>query len=203
MAEMTLFPATTGLATLTGASPLSRNCWTGDPPAAVVVMTDCVSDVQQINELLGNHVFVLLTPQVPVAVRRVQAETGACAPDQEVVGVGHLEIDLGEHNVRWQGRRLDLSEHEIGILACLAESAGRAYSFIDLFRRVWGSSCHIDPAVVHSAIQRLRRKFAAARVTVTIESVRAYGFRLTCPSRIVPVARASVDASHATRRPHG
>lgn len=157
----------------------SRITQAGEAPTAAVVVTDHVSDVEEINDLLGNGVLVLLTPPFAAAPRPVLAEAAFSGPGKRVISVGHLEIDLGEHNVRWHGRRLDLSEQEIGILTCLANRAGRAYSFLDLFGHVWGTSQHIDPAVVHSAIQRLRRKFAAANVTVAIESVRAYGFRLT------------------------
>jgi DNA-binding winged helix-turn-helix (wHTH) protein len=202
MLELMALPTSAGLAR-SSSSPPSQRSWPGEDGTAAVVVTDFLSDAGPINALLGEGVLVLLIPHmgVParpkqatparhvqgVPVRRQQTEAAYRAPEPGAVGVGRLEVDLDRHSVRWQGRQLDLSEHEIGILACLADRAGRAYSFIDLFGRVWGSSHHIDPTVVHSAVQRLRRKFAAAEVAVTIESVRAFGFRLTCPSSKGPI----------------
>lgn len=206
MLEVMALPTSAGLAPSSGLPP-SQPSWPRQDGTAAVVVTDFLSDAGPINGLLGEGVLVLLIPHVSapawpkqaaparhvqsLPVRRQQTEAAYGAPERGVVSVGRLEIDLDQHSVRWQGRRLDLSEHEIGILACLADRAGRAYSFIDLFGRVWGSSYHIDPTVVHSAVQRLRRKFAAAEVAVTIESVRAYGFRLTCPSSNRSCAAAS------------
>jgi len=154
--------------------------------AAVTLMTNYVSDVDAINKLLGEGVLVLLTPAASPAARHLsavpfpagahRAPARAGAPD--VVQVGQLEIDLGRHTVSWRGSPLDLSEREIAILTCLGREAGRACSFAGLFQHAWGTSSHIDPLAIHSAVQRLRRKFAAAGVPVGIESVRGYGFRI-------------------------
>jgi hypothetical protein len=147
------------------------------PVNVVALTTNWVSDVEEINKLLSNGVLVLLTPSGNLAIEPRRREPDA-RTEAEIVRIGQLEIDLGEHSVRWQGSCIDLSEREITILACLGQDVGRAYSFADLFQRAWGSSCRIDALVIHSAIQRIRRKFAAAKVPVTIESVRGYGFRI-------------------------
>jgi two-component system, OmpR family, response regulator MtrA len=144
---------------------------------AVALTTNSVSDVEEINRLLRNGVVVLLTPAGGLAIEPGRREPDAAAAAETVL-IGQLEIDLGKHSVRWRGGCIDLSEREIAILACLGRDVGRAYSFADLFRRAWGSSCHLDALVIHSAVQRIRRKLAVAKVPVTIESVRGYGFRI-------------------------
>jgi DNA-binding response OmpR family regulator len=147
------------------------------PVNAVALTTNWVGDVEEINKLLSSGVLVLLTPSGSLAIHGITTEA-------EIVRIGQLEIDLGEHGVRWQGSCIDLSEREIAILACLGEDVGRAFSFADLFMSAWGNSCHIDVLVIHSAVQRIRRKFAAAKVPVTIESVRGYGFRIVSNGHI-------------------
>lgn len=173
------------------------------PPRAVALTTDWISDVDELNKLLGEGVIVLLTPSAnPVALHLAPAHLApaplpsgqladpASQDMPDIVRVGQLEIDLGGHRVRWQGSCLDLSEREIAMLACLGQEVGRACSFADLFKRAWGSSCGIDALVIHSAVQRIRRKFAAAGVPVTIESVRGYGFRIAFTSARRGPARA-------------
>jgi DNA-binding winged helix-turn-helix (wHTH) protein len=118
------------------------------------------------------------------AETRKFAETGPVADaavraDPERIVFHSLDIDLGCRRVCWAGRPIDLSGHEIGLLALLAARPGRAYSFKELFAQVWGAGYRVDPPVVHSAIRRLRRKLDDDSVGIQIESVRGYGFRIS------------------------
>ncbi len=160
---------------------------------AVALTTGRLSDVEEINKLLSDGVLVLLTPVTQTAATPQRGDSSLMAA-AEVVRVGQLEINLVDHVVRWQGNGLDLSEREIAILACLGRDIGRAYSFAELFKRAWGNSCHIDTLVIHSAIQRIRRKLADSRVPLTIESVRGYGFRIASGRRVV-AASATLTGS--------
>src|SRR5581483_6438435 len=72
--------------------------------------------------------------------------------------------------------RLDLTEHELAMLATLSEQPGKARTFAELAAK--GGEWFGDVDSVHSAIKRLRRKLARAGVEARIESVRGYGFRL-------------------------
>jgi DNA-binding response OmpR family regulator len=160
----------------------------GQALGPVVVVTRRVDDVKPINELLERDTLVVLAPRVESAAQFVRQEPvppqpgppqqGPHQPVQSLIEIGDLTINLSEHSVRWRGTYLDMSEQEIGILACLAGRAGHALSFAEMFRHVWGTSGRVDRAVLHSAVQRLRRKLAAARATIAIQSVRGYGFRL-------------------------
>jgi DNA-binding response OmpR family regulator len=144
-----------------------------------VVVTSRVDDVEPINNLLEQDALVILAPRVESAAQLVRQEPGPEQPGPDLIQIGDLTINLSEHSVRWRGRYLGLSEQEISILACLAGRPGHALSFAEMFRHVWGASGRIDRTVLHSAVQRLRRKLAAARATIAIESVRGYGFRLS------------------------
>lgn len=94
-----------------------------------------------------------------------------------VVRVGHLEVDLTEQRARWLDRRLDLSSHELRLLAALGGD-GRVWTFEEIADRVWGST-YGDRSVIHSAVKRLRKKLARAGVDVRIEAIRGVGLLLT------------------------
>lgn len=118
-----------------------------------------------------------VTPR-PAAAALPGAAPASAADACEVILFDQLEIDTVQRRVRWAERPLELSGQELELLALLAARAGRAYSFTELFERVWGARYRVDPLVAHSAVRRLRRKLAAEAVGVVIESVRGYGFRL-------------------------
>jgi DNA-binding response OmpR family regulator len=90
-----------------------------------------------------------------------------------------LVLNVLEHRALWRGRVLPLSERELSILRTLAQEPRRAWSFEELHREVWASSYFGDQSLIKVAIQRLRRKLRAASVTVQIEAVPGFGYRLS------------------------
>jgi DNA-binding response OmpR family regulator len=62
---------------------------------------------------------------------RIKALLRRAAPDlegEEVLRFGRLEIDLGAHEARLDGRRCDLTGHQFELLVVLARSPGRVLS---------------------------------------------------------------------------
>jgi two-component system catabolic regulation response regulator CreB len=87
-------------------------------------------------------------------------------------------IDRAGHQVRWRGRPVPLTEHELGIMAALAEHPGRALTFGELVACAWGTPYYGHPGPVHAAARRLRSKLKKAGVELRLEAVRGVGFRL-------------------------
>jgi two-component system response regulator MtrA len=144
-----------------------------------VLVVEDVTDVEPINDLLHREAVVLLTSRIELAAQWLEGPSDDHDQDEpEVLRFHGLEIHLGEHCVRWNGCRLSLTEHEIGLLARLVAQPGRACSFNELLAQVWGMKYHADSSIVHCAIRRLRHKLPAERVGFAIESVRGYGFRI-------------------------
>ncbi|MFC9970351.1 winged helix-turn-helix domain-containing protein [Spirillospora sp. NPDC127200] len=144
-----------------------------------VIVTRRLTGIQGINSLLDDDLLVILTSSPRQAVDvlgwgRSSPARLAAAP----VVFGDLEIHRAQQRVRWRGRQADLSEREIRLLCHLADRAGASCSFAELALHVWDAECGVDASLVHSAVQRLRRKLAAAGVEARIESVRGYGLRL-------------------------
>lgn len=95
-----------------------------------------------------------------------------------VVRVSHLEVDLTEQKARWLDKALEVSPHELRLLAALGEESGRVWTFEQLSMRVWGTSFFGGREPIHSAVKRLRGKLARVGAAVSVESVRGVGFRL-------------------------
>jgi DNA-binding response OmpR family regulator len=103
------------------------------------------------------------------------------APEDVVIALDGLVVDLRSHEARWRGAPLDLTTLELRLLAALAEQPATAWSFAALAGKVWSSNHRGDRSMVRSAIYRLRRKLASAGVTSYILPVRGMGFRLLTP----------------------
>jgi hypothetical protein len=150
-------------------------------PSAAALVGEAARDYRRIDALLSANFVVILIPSLQAgrAILLVdeanKSQPGAAGKD------AGLCVDLIRHRVLWEGRELRVSEHEFAMLATLSKTPGRACTFEEL-AEPGGATWLGDTERVHSAIKRLRRKFAAAGVEVSIESIRGYGYRLAEPS---------------------
>jgi two-component system phosphate regulon response regulator PhoB len=97
----------------------------------------------------------------------------------DVLTVGPIEIDRGEHRVRVEGIEVDLTATEYKLLVLLAERRGRVQDRARLLESVWGAAPDIQTRTVDMHVQRLRSKLGAAGDLV--ETVRGFGYRLRAP----------------------
>lgn len=88
-----------------------------------------------------------------------------------------LQMNLSEHRILWQGRKLEVTVQEFRLLECLTTER-RVWSFDELTQQVCGARYLGDRGPLHSAVKRLRRKLISAETDFDIESVRGIGFRL-------------------------
>jgi DNA-binding response OmpR family regulator len=99
-------------------------------------------------------------------------------------GGGVLEIDEGRHEVRAQGRAVELSPSEWGIVTTLARVPGRVYSRYELVNAVRGYEWAGYERVVDTHIKNLRRKIDAACASGkdVVQTVVGAGYRLGTPA---------------------
>jgi DNA-binding response OmpR family regulator len=95
------------------------------------------------------------------------------------LSVGGLDIDSDRHIAVCAGREVALTPLEHDLLCCLAEDAGRTWSFDRLHEAVWGTRYVGAGANLHSVVKRLRRKLRQLGTSVGIDTVRGVGFRLS------------------------
>jgi DNA-binding response OmpR family regulator len=92
-----------------------------------------------------------------------------------VLAHGDIELDRGRRTAVRNGRALELTRKELGVLEVLLEAQGRVVSAEELLERVWDE--HADPFTnaVRITIMNLRRKLGDPPV---IETVVGEGYRI-------------------------
>lgn len=100
-----------------------------------------------------------LNARLHVALRR------AAGPEADLaarVTVGPLELDVARHEVRVEGKTIDLTPREFEILRVLLTHRGRLVTKGRLLRAVWGEAYQGEDSYVYVHVSQLRRKLAAA-----------------------------------------
>jgi len=163
--------------------------------ATVVLVGE--ADLARARDFLRLGAVVVIAPDLDALHAWQREQLGVTSVPEAAAPAGHLSlvIDHRAHCIRWGGRRLDLTELEYRVLACLVSESGRAWSFRELREAGWGPTPDLgdDPYVVRSVVQRVRKKLRAAGCDVRIEPVRGFGLRLAAAGAPVAVDRASLS----------
>ncbi|MER7283482.1 response regulator transcription factor [Dactylosporangium sp. NPDC000244] len=92
-----------------------------------------------------------------------------------VLTVGDLTLDPARHAATRDGRRLELSPKEFGVLECLMAAGGRPVSAEELLERVWDEAADPFTTAVKTTVRRLRGRLGDPPV---IHTVREAGYRV-------------------------
>lgn len=95
---------------------------------------------------------------------------------QDVLKIGPIRIDRGEHKVTVGDQEIELTPTEFKLLLTLAERRGRVQSRSHLLETVWDAAPDIQTRTVDMHVQRLRGKLGVAGEL--IETVRGFGYRI-------------------------
>ena len=96
------------------------------------------------------------------------------APEQTVLTVGALSLDLRTRRIDVDGRTTDLSAREFALTEVFLRHPGQVLSREQLLSQVWGYDFDPGSNVVDVYVRYLRKKLGADR----IETVRGMGYRL-------------------------
>lgn len=112
-------------------------------------------------------------------VARVNA-LGRRYPEEPVVTlrVSDLALDLVDHEVYRDTRRIELSARELMLLKMLMREPGRVFSRTELCQRVWEHEHEYDTKLVEVFIGRLRKKLGEPQL---IRTVRHVGYSIREP----------------------
>ena len=111
-------------------------------------------------------------------VSRVKAVLRRCQPrpSREILAVNDLVVDLAEHTVTANGRRLALTFKEFELLRVFLSSPGVAFTREKLLSTIWGTEYAGETRTVDMHIRTLRQKLGS--YGSMIETVRNVGYRL-------------------------
>lgn len=116
-----------------------------------------------------------LVARIQALLRRV-----AWTPQTETrLVINQLELDILQRQARINGRNLDLTPVEYGLLITLMRNAGTTLSHEELLRSVWGNGYEGDYSVLRVNISRLRQKLKeSSRHPTYIITVPGEGYRM-------------------------
>ena len=114
-----------------------------------------------------------LIARLEAALRRVGG-----GPDDPVIEVGELAIDIPARAVRLAGEEVHLTPTEFDLLVVLARNRGRLMTHPTLLREVWGPRWSDDTGVLRAHIANLRRKIEPGGQPRLIRTEPDVGYRL-------------------------
>lgn len=170
-----------GLPDIDGEDVLREIRELGAPPVLVLTARSDVAD--RIRGLeLGADDYVTKPCSAREVVLRVQAilhraAHGVAVSDELRYGDGRLRIDEARHEAELDGRLLDLTPSEWGILTALAATPGRVSSRYELVNRVRGYEFAGYERTIDTHVKNLRHKMGEPGAEV-IETVMGAGYRL-------------------------
>src|SRR5690606_9916395 len=113
------------------------------------------------------------------AVLRRRRPSDPADPDDDVLQVGPVRMDVERHTVTVSGRSVALPLKEFDLLELLLRNAGRVLTRGQLIDRVWGADYVGDTKTLDVHVKRIRSKIepdpASPRYLVT---VRGLGYKL-------------------------
>jgi len=109
-------------------------------------------------------------------VRAVLRRSGRAAEKQQLIRVGGLEMNLGEHIVTADGIRVQLTLKEFELLHTFMTNPGRAFTREQLLSSVWSEDFLGETRTVDVHVGTLRQKLGSCGKY--IRTVRGVGYRL-------------------------
>lgn len=109
-------------------------------------------------------------------VRAVLRRSGRAAEKQQLIRVGGLEMNLGEHIVTADGIRVQLTLKEFELLHTFMTNPGRAFTREQLLSSVWSEDFMGETRTVDVHVGTLRQKLGTCGKY--IRTVRGVGYKL-------------------------
>ncbi|HXX76064.1 MAG TPA: response regulator transcription factor [Nitrospiraceae bacterium] len=137
---------------------------------------ECIQDYDHDVDLIvcGQSVRELVARARAILRRR-----DARAESHVLYSAGNVRLDLGRHEVRVDGRPVDLTPKEFQILKQFLESPSRVFSRQEMLNRVWGEGYALEEHALDVHIHSLRQKIERNPSRPTfIVTVRGIGYKL-------------------------
>jgi DNA-binding response OmpR family regulator len=151
----------------------------------IIMLTAKDSELDKVLGLaLGADDYVTKPFSVKELIGRVRAQLRRRELDRSesraaVRRIGGLHVDFGRHEVRVDGREVQLTPSEFKVVYLLAEEPGRVFSRRQIMQHLWDSEFVGDEHACDIHISNLRRKLERdASHPERIVTVRGFGYKL-------------------------
>ena len=115
-------------------------------------------------------------------LRALLRRSGASPDATQALSFGDLVLDADQHGVRIDGRFVELTRTEFGLLELLMRNPRRVLGHSLIYDRVWGYDFGPSSNALRVYVGYLRRKLQAAGARATIHTVRGVGYALREPA---------------------
>jgi two-component system, OmpR family, KDP operon response regulator KdpE len=132
--------------------------WSSMPIIVLSAVGDEHEKVRALRSGADDYVTKPFGPQELVARLEAVLRRTAPEPEEMVVAVPGLELDLAAHTVRRDGKEVHLTPTEFDLLRVLVRNRGRLLTHRNLLAEVWGPQYAEDVTVLRGQIANLRRK---------------------------------------------
>jgi DNA-binding response OmpR family regulator len=153
----------------------------GDVPLVVAIdgaELDAGGAVHEGHELI---VLPLRSAELRARIARARRRVNG-VPDDNVVRIGTLDVNLATYQVAIAGRPIDFTYMEYELLKFLVTHPGRVFSREALLSRVWGFDYYGGARTVDVHVRRVRAKLGAEHAG-RIKTVRSVGYRFEGEAR--------------------
>jgi DNA-binding response OmpR family regulator len=146
----------------------------------VMMLTAKDGDYDQTDAFdLGADDYLTKPFSLVVLVARLRALVRRGAPERPaVLSVGSLTLDPARRDVRRDGRPIELTAREYGLLLYLMRHPGDVLTKAQILDNVWDSAYEGGENVVEVYVGYLRRKIDLPFGLTTLTTVRGMGYRL-------------------------
>ena len=103
----------------------------------------------------------------------------AGAPEDNVLDVGDIRLDLASHRVTIGGEAVHIGPTEFRLLELLMRHPERVFDRSQLLDRVWGRSVYVEERTVDVHVLRLRKLLRPFQLAHLIQTVRGVGYRFS------------------------
>ena len=145
-----------------------------DVPAGM--QSDSVSGDSDIHKLLLSTLGKMVDRMRGSSLRSAAPST---QPNETVLRVGPLELDLLDRTAKRGDRQIDLRPREFQLLKYMMQRSDALLTRATLFKEVWHYKFVPDTNLVDVHMGRLRRKIDGSNETPMIRNVRGVGFVLS------------------------
>lgn len=91
-------------------------------------------------------------------------------------------LDLTSRDFKANGKNIELTAHEFGIVELLMKNPQKAYTKQEIFFAVWGEQYYIDDKAINVHISHIRSKLQGTETEDYIQTVWGIGFKLISES---------------------
>jgi two-component system copper resistance phosphate regulon response regulator CusR len=106
---------------------------------------------------------------------------GNNVPNQTILKLLDLEVDLLRRRVTRSGKRIDLTAKEFALLELLLRRRGEVLSKSLIASQVWDMNFDSDTNVIEVAVRRLRAKIDDEFEPKLIQTARGMGYLIDAP----------------------